>query len=87
MVKLDNWEKVLQIKDRVAVINHELNKVNRFLSNPFENRSLTVDKRKALWIKATKKKQDLEKEHLELKKVLVEIIDQNKAKEHGEKKR
>jgi hypothetical protein len=41
MVKLDNWQKVLQVKDRIAVINHEIAKINRFLENPFENKELT----------------------------------------------
>jgi hypothetical protein len=87
MVKLDNWEKVLQLKDRINVIYHELNKINRFLSNPFENKSLTVDKRKTMWIKATKKKQGLEKELAETKKQLGTIIDQNKKYERGGKQK
>jgi hypothetical protein len=83
MVKLDNWQKVLQVKDRIAVINHEIGKINRFLENPFENKGLTVDKRKTMWIKATKKKQGLERELVESKKVLATIIDLNKAKHRG----
>lgn len=85
MVKLDNWQKVLQVKDRIAVINHEIAKINRFLENPFENKLLTVDKRKTMWIKATKKKQVLERELADSKKILGEIIDLNKAKHRGMK--
>jgi hypothetical protein len=85
MVKLDVWEQILELKKRAAEINHELNKINRFLSNPFENKSITSEKRKKMWENSAKKKQALESEARNIKRELSLMGDQ--IVPHHEKKK
>ena len=80
MVKLDTWEQVLHLKNQILKLTTERNKINAFLENPFENKSLTLAKRKAMWKTASKKKPVLEKELAETKKKLAKISDETRIK-------
>jgi hypothetical protein len=86
MVEITSWDKITELKKRMPDIKYDLAKINRFLSNPFENKSLTVDQRKTMWIKVTGKKRELEKELLELNNLLKRLMNENKVKTRRKKK-
>jgi valyl-tRNA synthetase len=77
MVKLDAWERISKLKQRITKINSELVKVNRYLSNPFGGAKAPT---KTMWRNAAKKKKALETELAEVKKELETISDKAKLR-------
>jgi hypothetical protein len=80
MVDMDSWSTVLRLKERLKVIKLELAKIDRFVTNPFKNNTLSSEKRKELWEKAVRKKKELEKEISETNKTIKELVAEEKAK-------
>lgn len=78
MVNMDTWETVLQLKDRVAVIEYELARINKF--NPFKDKSADSDKRKKLWENELKKRKLLRDERSKILIKIKELVDENKKK-------
>ncbi len=89
MANLTSWETIMQLKDRVAVIKYELARTNRFIKDPFVNKSLSPDKRKAMYEKAVKKRAELENELVEKTRMIAAIMEANRkiANEAARKQR
>ena len=54
-------QQVSAVQKRIQEIKHEINEIDRFLSNPFTDKKLSSEQRKATWLKAADKKKALEK--------------------------
>ena len=80
MSTLTSWEKILELKGRQVTIRSELNRIERFLTNPFANKSKSSAERKKLYEKAQKKKKELQKEYKTVTEQIAELIKENRKK-------
>jgi hypothetical protein len=85
MANMDSWEKILQLKDRVAVIKYELDKLDREMNREFRFKQ-APEKRKYHWEQGLKKKDQFRKELDEIKEQIAILIDKNRKKIRGKKK-
>lgn len=80
MSTLSSWEKILELKAREQVIRLELNRIDRFIANPFANKTKSSAERKKLYEKAIQKRKDLREEYKSNSKEMAELIKENKKK-------
>jgi hypothetical protein len=62
-------QQVTAVQTRILEIKHEITEIDRFLSNPFTDKRLSSEQRKATWLKAADKKKALEKALAEAVKI------------------
>jgi hypothetical protein len=79
MVNMDSWDKILQLKDRVAVIRTELEKLDKEMNREFRFKQ-DPEKRKKHWEQGLKKKAQLRKEMYKINEQLALLVDKDKKK-------
>jgi hypothetical protein len=54
-------QQIAEVQTRIENIRHEIKAIDQFLSNPFGDKQLSSNQRKAAWLKAADRKKALEK--------------------------